>query len=229
MTYRNTIPALALSLALLFTACEDTIWIPVRGDIIGVVTDNNGLPLNDVTVSASFEAPTDNGSPQPSTRSSQTDPDGRYSLTELWDRVELSIRHPGFRPEVRIIELQADRDETLDITLLGSPTIVSILADRAILDSAQPDSAHVQIEVEDRYNEQLTGYTVYLLLRDRPSGELAAITAATRSGQSLERFIFETTLQVNELTPGAYTLQAEVTDPDGNTHWLQADQNIEVR
>ena len=68
---------------LLYFGCEKVIFLPIQGDVDGIITDNNGQPVAGATVTATYEAPTQYGESQEETKTTTTDSDGYYHLTNL--------------------------------------------------------------------------------------------------------------------------------------------------
>lgn len=220
---QNKIIQILFLLLLSGTSCEDVVFLPAEGTIEGIVTDNNGAPLEGVQVTAAFEAPSDGGQPFESAKSTTTLSDGSYRLADLWDEVRLSVNHSGFQPASTLIELtNRDKRPTADFTLVGSPTITAVNLNKATLSAGEPDTLTAHIEVRDAFNSIAQGYVGNLLLL-RSNGTAILIQEASLTSQSLEAYLFEAVVTSGGSLPaGTYAPVAEVRDPDGNEHRLEA-------
>jgi TonB family protein len=100
---------------------------PTGGTVAGVVTDERGGTLPDVTVSAR--------SADGVTRSVRTDESGRYRVAGTAGEQELRFERAGFRPRVVRVDLRADAAATLDVQLRVGGVTESITL------TAAPDDA----------------------------------------------------------------------------------------
>ncbi len=221
---------------LLFTlsasmGCEEVIFFPSKGNIEGVVTDNNGTPLAGVQVVAVFEPPAIQvGLPLiPTTLIAATAPGGYYRLSDLWDEVSLSIDHLGFRPTSTTVDLGKNDRPEVDFTLVGSPTIQAVTFSKTTLSIAASDSdtVIVTVEVHDSFNTITQGYESNLLLQNA-DGVTQAILAAGLESQGLEQYLFSATVTSGLLPAGTYAVIAEVRDPDKNIHQVRVEQSIRL-
>ncbi|MCB0637626.1 MAG: carboxypeptidase regulatory-like domain-containing protein [Lewinella sp.] len=213
---------------LLYFGCEKVIFLPIQGDVDGIITDNNGQPVAGATVTATYEAPTQYGEAQEETKTTTTDSDGYYHLANLWDEVRLQINHAGLEPVgTRVTLTNKKWNVQVDLALNGSPTIQRVTFDKTTLsvDTTLADTIQFDLEVADTYNNQSGDYQGNLLLEDG-AGHIRRIVSATVAEQSLERVLLAGTLTAGELPAGTYRVKAEVTDPDGNTHWIFAEASI---
>ena len=225
---KGKINLVLLACMLLHLGCKKVTFLPVQGDVEGYITDNNGQPVGGATVSATFEAPTQFGEAQEQSKSVTTASDGHYHLANLWDEVLLHIEHPGLEPVKTRVELSVkESDIKADLTLNGSPTINGVTFDKTLLSigSGLADTIHFDLEVEDTYNNQFGNYLGNLLLEDS-AGITRRIVSATVKEQSLFRVLLTGIVTAGEMRAGSYQVKVEVTDPDGNSHWITADQSI---
>ena len=209
-------------------ACEDVIFIPTQGTIEGFVEDNNGVPLSGIQVSATFEAPTQSGQSFPETQVVVTDADGFYRFSELWDEVTFSINQQGFRPFTKLIDLGEDDDLELNLSLEGSPSILTIALDKTTLSVANQDTSNVDIEVVDLYNSQTGIYTGSILVQNSGGGT-QTIVPANMTLSSEQQFLLESEIRSEILPIGTYTLVIEIKDPDGNIYQSKTEQQIIVQ
>lgn len=220
---------LLIMVAVLVLACEKPVFIPVKGSITGTILDNNGVPLSGVDVTANFDAPENAGGfPLPSTVTTKTSPEGAFQLEELWDKIELQVNHPGFKPVFRQVELLAkNRSPQVDLTLVGSPTVQSVRFSKTILDNATPDILTITSEAQDFFNTSFGPYAGKFLLKNA-QGQTALILTATLPDQSKTQYLFQAALTSGQLPSGVYRVIAEVTDPDGNAHQALATEEIRI-
>lgn len=209
-------------------ACEDVIFLPAQGSIQGFVEDNNGVPLAGVPVSVTFEAPSQSGQAFPETQTLSTDANGFYRFTDIWDEVSFSINQPGFQSFTKLIDLGTDDDQALNVTLEGSPTILSFDISKTTLTTATQDTLHMNIEVLDVFNSQTGIYTGNILLQNA-SGATQAIVPATMTTASQQQFLLEAQITSNLLPVGTYTPIIEVIDPDNNSYQRKSGQQISVQ
>lgn len=220
---------IVLFLALIpFFACKDVIFIPTQGAISGIVTDNNGVPLAGVEVSATFSAPVQAvGQPSfPTTLTTTTDATGYFQLMELWDVVTLNVAYPGFAGFSTYVDLEKNSHPVENIVLLGSPTILEVHLSKTEL-STTSDTLTATLRIEDKFNEQAQGYSGNLLLQKNGLTQIIANGVVT--AQSLEHILIEVRLISGGLPAGNYAVIAEVQDPDGNTHQMDTGKTIMVQ
>lgn len=219
---------LSLLICLSCLACDDVIFVPSQGSIHGIVTDNNGVPLAGVQVSATFEAPSQGGESFPETKTATTDANGYYRFTELWDEVVFSIEQSGFRPITQWVDLRKENDLELNVSLEGSPEILGLNLIKTTLTKETPDTLQVGIEVLDSFNSQTGDYSGSILLQD-DNGATQAIVSASMLSASQQQFLLNAQITSDLLTMGIYTLVVEVSDPDQNHYQLHSDQQISVQ
>lgn len=227
---KRTIPIITLLTIFGWSACEEIDFLPIKGTIEGNITDNNGNYLPGVQITAAFKAPSESGQAFEETRSTTTDAEGHYRLTELWDEISLSIDHPGFRPFFTQIDLGEKYNPQVDIILEGSPSILAIVPDTTTLSASTQDTLIVDIEVSDTYNSGGNFYEVNLLLQNEAGVTKAIVPSITRFAGK-EQFLFEALVITADLQlpSGNYALTVEVLDPDGNMHQKQAEQGISIK
>ncbi len=223
------IQILGLLSLLSILGCQGVIFLPIQGEIDGYVTDNNGKPIVGVTVSAAFLAASSGGESIPRNRSTTTDQEGYFRLSELWDEVEISINHSGFKRQSRFIDLQDNSKPELNLELEGSPSIqaITLSKDSLSLNLSTPDTIMAKMEILDAFNSQSGNYKGNLILQNS-AGEAQSIFANTKQSGGQNLFLLETLITTEGLPPGTYSLLAEATDPDGNTHQLVVDEVIQV-
>ena len=212
---------LAIIATLSCQSCEDVVFLPAKGTIEGTIEDNNGALLQGVQITASFEEPSQSGQSFENSKTTASNSDGFYHLDNLWDKVNLSINHPGFLPASTLVELKNKNSRlTADFTLTGSPTITSVNLSKAILSASEPDTVAISVEVQDVFNSITQGYVCNLLLF-RPDGSAATILNTSVESQGFEAYLFKAIITTGLLPPGVFTVAAEVRDPDGNEHQLR--------
>ncbi len=209
---------LFLSLLMSFSACKDIVFIPTQGSIQGVITDNNGLPLQGVNVSATYEEPSQQ--PFESTKTASTDTEGFFQINDLWDKVALNANLAGFKPASALIDLVDHSKPMVDFVLEGSPTISDIRLDKRTLSATVPDTLSIIIEVRDAFNLNSSEYTTNLLVQNQ-AGATQTIRSISLQGQGFEVLLFQGNILSEDLSEGTYLLLAEVRDPDGNRHQLE--------
>lgn len=220
---------LVACLILLF-GCKKVTFLPIQGDVEGYITDNNGQPVSGATVSATFEAPTQYGPAEDQNKSTTTDSDGYYHLKDLWDEILLHVDHSGLEPTTTLIKLSGkERFLQVDLALNGSPTISRVTFEKTILsiDSLLQDSILFEVEVEDSYNNQFGDYQCNLKLEDS-AGNTRRIVSATVKEQSLKRVLLAGVVTAGKLQAGSYLVNAEVIDPDGNSHLAPSVEIISI-
>ncbi|MGD1895113.1 MAG: carboxypeptidase-like regulatory domain-containing protein [Cyclobacteriaceae bacterium] len=224
---KNTLPVITLLTFVGLLSCDQIDFLPIKGTIEGIITDNNGVLLPGIDITATFEAPSESGQAQEEILTTTTDAEGYYRLTELWDEVSLSINNPGFRPVFRQVDLAEKYNPQLDITLEGSPSILAIVPNATALSASTQDTLIVDIEVSDTFNSEERFYEVNLLLQNE-AGVTQAIIPATNTFAGSERFLFEALAMVDDLQLplGSYTITAEVLDSDGNIQQKQGEQAV---
>jgi hypothetical protein len=227
---KNILSIITMFIPILLASCEKPVFIPVQGEITGVVRDNNGFLLEGVTVTANFEAPDNNaGFPLPSTVTSVTTKNGTYQLKKLWDLVELSIDQPGFRTTFQRVRLKQNaRRRKVNFTLIGSPTVQSIRLSKTLLAENTPDTIFISVVAQDFFNSSFGPYAGKLILKN-DAGQIENILTAVQGSQSQSQFLFEAMLLSGSLAAGNYRIVAEVVDPDGNGHQTQATEEIRVQ
>lgn len=218
---------LVLSLVSYF-GCEKVTWLPIQGDIEGFVTDNNGQTLAGVTVTASFESPTEFGQAEMKSSTFVTGPDGYYRLEDLWDAVQIRAEHPGHELTSVLVELKLkDQSPRVDFSLNGSPFIQGLTFSKTNLSvtSGILDSIQFTLEVTDAYNNMLGDYQSNLLL-ENGSGSTQAIIPGTIQSQGLDRVLLQGWITSEDLVSGTYRVSAETLDPDNNSYFLTTDISI---
>lgn len=199
-------------------ACEEVIYWPVEGRIEGIVTDNNGAPLEGVQVTAVFESPSPDGQAFETIKSTTTTADGKYHLAKLWDNLILKTDREGFLPASVLVTLTKNNQHPIhDFSLQGSPTITRVALSQELLSAAGPDTVTVNLEVKDTYNSLPESYECNVLLSGTDGGTFTILNAPL-GYQGLETFLFRTDITSDMLPVGNYAIAAEVRDPDGNEH-----------
>ena len=213
--YKNTI---ALFIALLtLTSCKKNIFGPNEGVLSGVVRDNNGVALEGAKITATYTDGTNTGSVSVS-----SDETGFYELERVrLSENEVNVTATGFQADTRIIYLdQKNNSATFNFTLNGAPVLSSINLSNNILDQAQGSSDSIitlTVNVQDSYNSvSLTNYVVSAIIKDSNNNVDQIIMLNAKSNSST-LFILDTTLSATQFNLGLYTMDFEITDPDGNT------------
>jgi len=213
---------------MIFVACEETVFFPTKGKVEGTVRDNNDEFLSGVSVSANFMKPsTIAGEANPTTLTGTTSDEGEYTISELWDQVELSVDHSGFKPTFQRVDLNNNSRPIVDFKLIGSPTIENIKLSQTVLSIANMDTITVRVEVLDEFNSISTGYTSNMIFKNMQGGS-STIAIDSINSQSFNNYTFTAIVTSDLLTVGTYRVIAEVRDPDGNTHLLEATEFLKV-
>lgn len=207
-------------LLLLFSssAREDIVFIPVQGSIQGVITDNNGSPLQGVSVSAVYEEPSQQ--PFETTKMASTDADGFFRINDLWDKVALHASLSGFKPSSTLVDLADDSKPVIDFILEGSPTINDIRLNKSSLSASESDTLSIVVEIQDEFNNNPGSYIANIIVINA-DGATQTINSLSLQGQGLEVLLFQGIILSTDLAKGNYLLMAEVQDPDGNRHQLE--------
>lgn len=205
----------ALLLLFSISACEEVIFIPVQGSIQGVITDNNGMPLQGVNVTAAYEAPSQQ--PFESTKTVSTDANGFFQINDLWDKVALNASLSGFKPGSALVDLADDSKPVVDFVLEGSPSITDIRLDKNSLSASEADTLSIVVEVQDKFNDNTGSYIANIIVQTG-DGATQTISNMSVQGQGLEVLLFKGTILSTGLASGTYLLIIEVRDPDGNRH-----------
>lgn len=199
-------------------SCEDVAFLPAKGTIDGIITDNNGEALQGVQITASFEEPSQSGQAFENNKTAITDSEGYYRMDNLWDKVYLSVNHSSFLPASTLVELKNKTNWlTADFTLSGSPTIIDVNLSKTVLSATEPDTVTISVEVQDEFNNIAQGYICNLLFY-RPDGSAFTVLNADLESQGFKEFLFNAIITTGLLPSGVYTIAAEARDPDGNEH-----------
>lgn len=211
--------------------CQEVVFYPVQGSVSGIVRDNNGVPMQGIAVSVTFQEPAQSPGQTvfPQTKSTQTDHNGYYKIEDLWEEILLSTQVTGFEPAARYHNLRDNSNPVLDLTLNGSPTVVTYKLSKPVLSITNSDTIRFDIEVRDVYNESGQPYKCTIRLLDGNQATAAIVTANLKS-ESLETYLFEGQIRSEDLTtPGNYILEVEVRDPDNHQHRLNTGLSLQAQ
>lgn len=93
-------------------SCEKVIFLPYRGTIEGTVLDSQGKPIAGAQVTAFFfEATPEETIAQEISKTVEVAGEGYYYIPDVYNEVQLEVKAPGFRSQIRIVEIHIDERE----------------------------------------------------------------------------------------------------------------------
>lgn len=220
---------LVSAIALVGSGCQDNIFGPNKGTLSGFVQDNNGQYIEGATVTANYMV-----NDEEKSLSISTDESGYYVIEDVaLTENEVLVNAFGFRAEAQFISLSQDNDNaTLNFSLDGAPSYVSHSLSREVIyqgDTLGNDTVGVSVVVRDLYNTvESVIYGANLLLLDGDENVLG-IKKVDLSGYSSTSYIFSATLQAGKYPKGLYSLDLELSDPDGNVQLNKGIGTLEIR
>ncbi|MEM7371417.1 MAG: carboxypeptidase regulatory-like domain-containing protein [Bacteroidota bacterium] len=244
-------------LAIMSFGCHEITIVPIPGSVAGTVNDNNGNPLEGVLIEATFTPASTLQEATESTKSTTTSASGSYRIEDLWDEVTLSATKTGFKGESFTIELDTEGPAQQEFVMIGSPVIQTIQPDSSTLIIPESellitaadttiigydtiispvdtvinmlsDSVSISVEVEDPFDSSIPSFQGGLVFENSQGVLVLELplqqVAITGHRAALQAWVFS-----SQLEPDAYTLHADITDVDGNSHSFTASQKLEVK
>lgn len=221
----------ALFAGALISGCEENIFGPNEGTVSGFVRDNNGKVIEGAQVSATYTL--DESTKSINTSSDET---GYYILEKVpLTENEMKAEAIGFETGTRFLFLNQDNDkQTLNFALTGAPSYVSHTQSASVIyntsDTTQTDTTNFSIIVQDDYNSSSSvSYDMSLIFKKTTDSSIVHIADIDLSSNSSTIYIFTRTIEASDLVTGEFSIDIEVSDPDGNVFSGESVAFLEVR
>jgi hypothetical protein len=208
----------------LFTACEENIFGPNKGEIHGTVINIHDEPIAGVTIKCVSEVTDVNGSAASS--SATSDENGGFILVDvpLGENMIIIAEEVGYKSDsddgyeeyVAYVEItQKETKKEIICRLIGNPEISNVNLSHDTLSIGEQDSLNVSVLYIDEYNNSTETGSVLLLFENQQSMAVdhMEIIENPTSGDQYQS-IYNSNINSTILNAGTYKVKAQATDSD---------------
>jgi hypothetical protein len=202
-------------LLVLISSCEENIFGPNEGNIKGTITNNHGIPIEGVVLSAKV-IDGNNEDENSTINTATTDNNGNYILNDTQlGNIQVSTSYIGYREQIKSLNLTQDNDvKTIDFTLNGAPKFISSTQNTSVASISNNDTISFTVALTDDYstNNDNFSYSVSAIVYNAENEVVKIYDLNSNNSQRTQ--LFDLQISAIDFTEGMYTINFEGTDND---------------